>query len=175
MKFIKKFKKLIVYTSIYSLIMVFNAHCYGNFYLTKSVYRWNGSIGNSSMTGRFLRSLVMIALSIIPVYGIAMLADLIILNLIEFWTGKPLAHNSLDPNIAISVQDDVMMIHNKVNNKFYYAFRDKPGKIFIKENQNFVPLDAKYENKEILLIKEGKIIEKRTLNRTELKLIEKTL
>ena len=41
---------------------------------------------------RFVKTLVFWGLNIIPVYGVAALGDLIIFNLIEFWTGSnPLA------------------------------------------------------------------------------------
>lgn len=39
-----------------------------------------------------MNSVVMVALNIIPVYGIATFADAVVLNAVEFWTGKnPLA------------------------------------------------------------------------------------
>ncbi len=61
--------------------------CYGKFALTKKVYDWNGSFGN-----KYLVSILFWVLSIIPVYEIAGVVDVFILNLIEFWTGgNPLA------------------------------------------------------------------------------------
>ncbi len=57
--------------------------CYGKFALTRKVYDWNGGLGN-----KFLKSIVFWALVIIPVYEIAGLADVVIFNLLEFWTGS---------------------------------------------------------------------------------------
>lgn len=57
--------------------------CYGKFALTKKVYDWNGGLGN-----KFLKSIVFWALVIIPVYEVAGLADVVIFNLLEFWTGS---------------------------------------------------------------------------------------
>ena len=66
--------------------------CYGRFPLTKAIYRINGEIGDSvdgdSTKSGILQSLVMWVFIIIPVYKIAMLADIIIFNLVEFWTGE---------------------------------------------------------------------------------------
>ncbi len=61
--------------------------CYGGFTATKTVYKWNGTVGD-----KWVNSIVMIALNIIPVYSIAGVADILILNTVEFWTGSnPLA------------------------------------------------------------------------------------
>ena len=54
--------------------------CYGPFPLTLVVYEANGSVP----TG-VLRSLVFWLLNIIPVYGVALTLDIVVLNLIEFW------------------------------------------------------------------------------------------
>jgi hypothetical protein len=71
--------------------------CYGSFGLTKKIYKWNGSLGN-----KFLNTVVMWAFLIIPVYQLASLGDLIIFNLIEFWTGSnPVADaNGVKPEVT---------------------------------------------------------------------------
>ena len=58
--------------------------CYGPFRLTKKLHQWNGEIGN-----KWVNEAIFLALVIIPVYEISVLADGIIFNSIEFWTGKP--------------------------------------------------------------------------------------
>ena len=66
--------------------------CYGRFPLTRAVYRMNDGVPNASLGGSMpkgiLKSVVFWVLVIIPVYPVAMLADAVVLNLIEFWTGK---------------------------------------------------------------------------------------
>jgi hypothetical protein len=57
--------------------------CYGKFALTRKLYAWNGSLGDKWINS--LATFVMIAL---PVYGVAGFVDYVILNTIEFWTGK---------------------------------------------------------------------------------------
>ncbi|MDX2191301.1 MAG: DUF3332 family protein [Bacteroidota bacterium] len=61
--------------------------CFGKFPLTRKVYEFNAGLMGNDLTGRLVRTLIFWVLNIIPVYSIASLIDLIILNLIEFWTG----------------------------------------------------------------------------------------
>ena len=61
--------------------------CIGNFRLSSRLYGWNKTIGN-----KFQNELVFFAFWILPVYEFCGLADLIVLNSIEFWTGdNPMA------------------------------------------------------------------------------------
>ncbi len=57
--------------------------CYGSFGLTKKVYQFNGGVGN-----KWLKSILFVAMNIVPVYGVSTFADAVIFNLIEFWTGS---------------------------------------------------------------------------------------
>ena len=61
----------------------FLTNCYGAFPLTHAVYRANGDIENS-----LLRQVVFWVFVIVPVYGVAMFADAVAFNLIDFWTGE---------------------------------------------------------------------------------------
>lgn len=66
--------------------------CYGTFPLTRLVYRVNGSIGGSgSPAGRLVQTAVFWLFVIFPVYGFASLGDAVIMNVIEFWSGQPIA------------------------------------------------------------------------------------
>jgi len=77
-----------VMVSIIVVLALFSLNaCYGSFSATKKIYKWNGTFGN-----KFVKTLVMWGLHIIPVYELGATADLLILNTIEFWTGSnPLA------------------------------------------------------------------------------------
>ncbi|GHU99136.1 membrane protein [Bacteroidia bacterium] len=57
--------------------------CIGSFKLSNKVLDWNNSLGS-----KFVNELVFLALNIVPVYSITMLADGVVLNSIEFWTGS---------------------------------------------------------------------------------------
>ena len=58
--------------------------CIGSFALTNKVLNWNKQIGS-----KFVNELVFVAFWILPVYEITGIADLLVINSIEFWSGKP--------------------------------------------------------------------------------------
>jgi hypothetical protein len=68
------------------------AGCFGKFALVRKVYGFNEGIGD-----KWLRSLLMFALVVIPVYSVAAFVDYVILNVIEFWTGSNPAMANLQP------------------------------------------------------------------------------
>ena len=62
--------------------------CVGSFGLFNRLSSWNQTVGN-----KFVNELVFLALNIIPVYGVAYLADALVINSIEFWSGSnPMAN-----------------------------------------------------------------------------------
>ncbi len=63
--------------------------CIGSFKLWNNLKDWNQGVSN-----KFVNELLFIALHIVPVYEIAYLADVLVLNSIEFWSGSnPVASN----------------------------------------------------------------------------------
>lgn len=62
--------------------------CVGSFGLFNRLTSWNQSVGN-----KFVNELVFLAFNIVPVYGVAYLADALVINSIEFWSGSnPMAN-----------------------------------------------------------------------------------
>lgn len=57
--------------------------CIGSFALTNRVLSWNNQVGS-----KFVNELVFFAFWILPVYEISTLADVLVLNSIEFWSGS---------------------------------------------------------------------------------------
>lgn len=57
--------------------------CIGRFALTNKVLTWNNQIGS-----KFVNELVFLAFWILPVYEVTALADLLVINSIEFWSGN---------------------------------------------------------------------------------------
>ena len=103
----KKIAKLFLALGMFSTVML-TTGCFGTFSLTKKIYEFNDSIAGNDQTGKFVKSLVMIAMSIIPVYQIGVFADVIIFNLIEFWTGSnPLA-------MADGQKETQVVMHNGI-------------------------------------------------------------
>ena len=56
--------------------------CIGKFALTNKVLTWNNQVGS-----KFVNELVFFAFWILPVYEVTSLADLLVINSIEFWSG----------------------------------------------------------------------------------------
>lgn len=61
--------------------MLFNS-CIGSFALTNKVLTWNNQVGS-----KFVNELVFFAFWILPVYEVTSIADLLVINSIEFWSG----------------------------------------------------------------------------------------
>ena len=78
-----RFIKVISILLIICLFTLSFSGCYGKFNLTKKLYDWNGKVGD-----KWVSSIVMWVLFIVPVYEIVGFVDFVILNVIEFWTGK---------------------------------------------------------------------------------------
>lgn len=76
--------------------------CFGSFQLTRKVYNWNKTVSPD----KFVQELVFLGLNIVPVYGVASLADAVFANTVEFWTGtNPVASaRTLRPDGTALVQ-----------------------------------------------------------------------
>ncbi len=62
--------------------------CVGSFGLFNRLSSWNQSLSN-----KFVNELVFLAFNIIPIYGVSYLADVLVINSIEFWSGSnPMAN-----------------------------------------------------------------------------------
>src|SRR5437016_5434577 len=59
--------------------------CYGPFKLTRKLHDWNGHVG-----GPWVNEFVFLGLSVLWVYPVSVLADAIVFNSWEFWSGKNL-------------------------------------------------------------------------------------
>lgn len=71
-----------------STAFLFNS-CIGSFTLTNKLKTWNDQIGS-----KFVNELVFFAFWVLPVYEVSAIADLLVLNSIEFWSGNnPVADN----------------------------------------------------------------------------------
>jgi hypothetical protein len=109
----KNFKLVAVLLSM-SLML---SSCIGSFNLTNKVKDWNEGLGN-----KFVNELVFIGMHIIPVYPLTLLADGVVLNTIEFWTGSSaiskkengtkIVKNQKGENVAVTSCADGYVISN---------------------------------------------------------------
>lgn len=82
-----------------SAVLALGAGCFGQFALTRKMYTFNQQLSSNKV----VVTLAMWGMLIIPVYELVSLGDLIIFNVIEFWTGEnPIAPVKL-PQVEIEV------------------------------------------------------------------------
>ena len=107
----KKSKTLLV-CAILSGSVLFSS-CIGSFGLWNSLKDWNQGVSN-----KFVNELIFLAFHIVPVYEIAYLADVLVLNSIEFWSGS-------NPTASIGEVKTV---------------QGENGEYLVKTNENGIPL-----------------------------------
>lgn len=125
-------------------IAITGMNCYGGFMATRKIYNWNGTLGN-----KWVKTIVMWALVIIPVYPIASLADIVILNTLEFWTGSnPLAMKAGEVETQLVRRDGKEyqitatknqfeireVTQNKLGNPVYLTFRPQEEAWYVTQN-----------------------------------------
>jgi hypothetical protein len=90
--------------------------CIGSFRLTNKIKDWNSNVSN-----KWVNEVIFLAFHIVPVYEIAMFVDAIVLNSIEFWTGKSadvkvgntkVVKNSQGQDVEITAMENGYMLSN---------------------------------------------------------------
>lgn len=80
-------KRIIPIALIAALSLPMFTSCIGSFSLTNKLLSWNRTISN-----KIVNELVFIGFWILPVYEVSALADVLVINSIEFWSGtNPMA------------------------------------------------------------------------------------
>ncbi len=82
------------------IVAFFTTGCTGSFNLTRKVYNFH-----RSQSDKWSDELCFLVVALIPVYGFATLADAIVFNSIEFWTGKNPVEMSANPSSSRIVQN----------------------------------------------------------------------
>lgn len=78
-------KKILTAATVVALSasMLLTPSCIGSFALSNRLLSWNQGVGN-----KFLNELVFVAFWVLPVYEVCGLADVLVLNSIEFWSNR---------------------------------------------------------------------------------------
>ena len=119
--------------------------CIGSFRLTNQVKDWNQSVGN-----KWINEVIFLAFHIVPVYEITMFIDAIVLNSIEFWTGKSASVEVGDSKIVQNAQGQDVEI-TALENGYTLVNGDKAmNLLFDEENQVW---SAEYNNQTTQLMK----------------------
>ena len=84
-------------------LVSFTTGCFGKFALTRKLYTWNDTVDSN----KFVKTVLMWAFWIVPVYEVVGLADLFVLNLVEFWSGSnPVASMKQLPDGTVELVRD---------------------------------------------------------------------
>ncbi|MCM1292112.1 MAG: DUF3332 domain-containing protein [Bacteroides sp.] len=78
-----KFKYFSVAVILLASTSLVTTSCIGSFALTNKLLSWNRQVGN-----KFVNEVVFFAFWILPVYEVSCLADVLVINSIEFWSGS---------------------------------------------------------------------------------------
>lgn len=116
-----KKKHLIVVAVVALSASMMMQSCIGSFALYNKVKNWNDHVGD-----KFVNELVFVAMWILPVYELSFVADLFILNSIEFWSGT-------NPALA---QNETTIVDGK--DARYLVARDATGYAITNLNTNQV-------------------------------------
>ena len=119
--------------------------CIGSFKMWNGLKDWNQGVGD-----KFVNELVFIALHIVPVYEIAYLADLVVLNTIEFWSGSnPMASNEVK---EIKGENGEYLVKSN-NNGYTITNKDDNQSMDLVYNQETQTWNAVTDTENIELVK----------------------
>ncbi len=99
--------------------------CLGSFSAVSGLKNWNDGISGN----KFINNLVFWGLNIIPVYGLFALGDVLIFNVIEFWSGSnPIAMNDGDIEVKTIKKDGNIFQMTATKNRLAIVVIDGPKK-----------------------------------------------
>ena len=112
--------------------------CYGSFTLTKKLHKWNGSLGNQWAN----EAVFLLIGAILPVYGITCFVDAVVLNSVEFWSGK----NPMAQKVVTSGDKQAVMQFDEKSGTVKVSYYDKGAfvgqTLLQKTDKGLVALDA---------------------------------
>ncbi|MCZ8156793.1 MAG: DUF3332 family protein [Leptospira sp.] len=154
-------KRIIAVLSVMLISLGSLSNCFGKFGLVKTVYGVNAGINiGSGLVARFFRTFLMYLPGYI-FYGVAYFLDLVLFNLIEFWTNaNPIAMSEYDfdgklvkefsdekgtvrltySNFGKELKIDAIVAKNI---ETFYAYSNQPGKLFQLRGNEMVELTEK--------------------------------
>ena len=138
-------KKTFKLTALLLATTIMYSSCIGSFQLTKKVFDINKSIGS-----KWVNELIFAACCVLPVYEITLFADAVILNSIEFWTGKKLLSNNGEKKIVKNSKGENIEITAMENGYNLSNGAENMNLVFDEETQVW---SAEYNNVSTNLIK----------------------
>ena len=138
----KKIAKLSVMMVAFSIMF---SSCIGSFQLTSKLKNFNDGIGS-----KWVNELVFVAFCIVPVYELSALADVLVLNSIEFWSGKKALADAGETKIIKNSKGQDIEVKTLENG---YALNDGTNTMNIVFNEKEQIWSAEYEDQVMNLIR----------------------
>ena len=138
----KKIAKLSVMMVAFSIMF---SSCIGSFQLTSKLKNFNDGIGS-----KWVNELVFVAFCIVPVYELSALADVLVLNSIEFWSGKKALADAGETKIIKNSKGQDIEVKTLENG---YALNDGTNTMNIVFDEKEQIWSAEYEDQVINLIR----------------------
>lgn len=138
--------------------------CVGSFGLTR---RLHGFV--TSFSSKWIDWLVFLVFAILPVYGIAILADAVVVNSIEFWTGSGLAKAENEPE-TITQGDEKLQIERRGQEMTLRLYKNgelktalvlkksAPGRFFTLDGQEITVSTLETDGGHQIAVREGENI-----------------
>lgn len=138
----KKFAKLSVMMVAFSIMF---SSCIGSFQLTSKLKKFNDGIGS-----KWVNELVFVAFCIVPVYELSALADVLVLNSIEFWSGKKALADAGETKIIKNSKGQDIEVKTLENG---YALNDGTNTMNLVFDEKEQIWSAEYEDQVMNLIR----------------------
>lgn len=132
---IKAWARATAVLSLAAFLPLATTGCFGKFQLTRKVYTFNKDVDPD----KWIQWFTFLVLSIVPVYGVAFLVDVVFANSVEFWTGEnPIQASAGSTRVAYGP-----------NGEFVRATLRADGSI------ELLAIDAKGIEYELTVVREG--------------------
>ncbi|MDR2120605.1 MAG: DUF3332 domain-containing protein [Tannerella sp.] len=134
-------KKVKIFTATCIVVFIMSS-CIGSFKLTNQLLDWNKDVGS-----KFANEIVFLAFHIIPIYEVCYLADILVLNSVEFWENgeafalksgdiKEIEHNGI--HYTVTRKRNSLRIEQTDNHSVYAELSyDKIKKSWRVKNDNY--------------------------------------
>ena len=164
-----KRKTLTISMAIFLASTISFQSCIGSFSLTNKVLGWNNNVSN-----KFINEVVFFAFWVLPVYEVTAIADLLVINSIEFWSGNnPLeannriiktdhgsyliSSNSTGYKITSPDGNDLFFAYDEPTSTWSFSINDSEKTDFLKfiDESHIQVLNSNSEFVDVELTKEG--------------------
>ena len=138
-------KKNLKFVAVVMSASILLSSCMGSFSLTNKMYDVNKSVGS-----KWVNELVFAACCILPVYEITLFVDAVVLNSIEFWTGKKALANNGEKKVVKNAEGKAVEITAMENGYNLTDGATSMNLVFDEETQVW---SAEFNNQSTQLIK----------------------